>query len=79
MLGYFIHAFYLGKILHTFAVSIGTLQMLPLVLENSPISCIIAVLLNKILLEIKTFRNFLNLLTHLPLDLLPFYFKLFDM
>ena len=31
-----------------FAVSMGTLQMLPLILENSPFRCIIAYLLNSL-------------------------------
>ena len=48
--------------LHTFAVSIGTLQMLLLILRNSPFLCIIAIFLNKIILEIKTFGNFLKIL-----------------
>ena len=36
----------LGKILHTFVASMGTLQMLPLILENSPFPCINAIFLN---------------------------------
>ena len=48
----------LGKILHTFAVSIGALQMLPLILENPPFPCIITIFLNKILLKIKNVSIF---------------------
>ena len=48
----------LGKILHIFAASMGMLQMLPLILENSPFPCIIAIFWNKLLLEIRTFSNF---------------------
>ena len=48
----------LGKIFHIFAASIGLLQVLPLIFENSAFSCIIAIFLNKILLEIKAFSNF---------------------
>ena len=48
----------LGKMLHIFAISIGTLQMLPLIIENWPFLCIIAIFLNKILLEIKTLSNY---------------------
>ena len=48
----------LGRILHTFAGSMSILQILPLILENSPFPCIIAIFLNKILLEIKTFSIF---------------------
>ena len=54
----------MDKILHTFAVSIETLQILPLILENSPFPWVIAIFLKKILLEIKTFSSFLYLLTH---------------
>ena len=50
----------LDKILHIFAASMGTLQMFPLISENSPFPCIIAIFLNKIFLEIKTFPNFLK-------------------
>ena len=50
------------KILHTFQVSIRTLQMLPLILENSTFPCIIAIFLNKILSEIKTLSNFFKTL-----------------
>ena len=47
----------LGKKLHIFPASAGMLQMLPLILKNSPFPCIIAIFLNKILLEIRTFTN----------------------
>ena len=46
-----------GKILHVFAVSMGMLQMLPLILQNSPFSCIIDIYLNKILLETSNISN----------------------
>ena len=42
-----------SKILHVFVVSLGTLQTLPLILENSSFPCIIAVFLNKMLKEVK--------------------------
>ena len=48
----------LSKILHIFGAYIGTLQMLPLILINSPFPCIIAIILNKIPLEIGTFSYF---------------------
>ena len=51
-----------GQILHTFVVSIGTLQMLPLILENSPFPCDIAIFLN-VFWELKLFLIFLNPLT----------------
>ena len=60
----FVIKYCMDKILHTFAVSIETLQILPLILENSPFPWIIAIFLKKILLEIKTFSSFLYLLTH---------------
>ena len=52
----------LGTILHMFAASMGMLQMLPLILENSSFPCIIAIFLNKLLLEIRTFYNFFKFL-----------------
>ena len=50
----------LGKILHIFAASKGMLQMLPLILENSPFPCVIAFLLQNILLEINNFSSSFN-------------------
>ena len=47
----------LGKMIHIFAAFIGTFQMLPLILENSPLPCIIAIFFNKIPLEIMTFSS----------------------
>ena len=61
-----------------FAASMKTLQMLPLILENSPFPCIIAIFLNKILLVITTL-TFLSPLTFLAWDLKPFYCRLSDM
>lgn len=40
------------KTIHIFAVSMVMLQILPLILENSPLLCIIAIFLHKIILEI---------------------------
>ena len=51
--------------------------MLPLILKNSAFPCIIAVFLNKILLEIRTFFNFLKLFNSSGIK--PFYCRLFDM
>ena len=48
----------LGNILHILEASMGMLQMPPLILENSPFPCIIAIFLNKLFLEIKAFPNF---------------------
>ena len=53
-----IHWKLLGKILHIFAASMGMLQMLPLILENSPFPYSIVIFLNKIILEITTFSIF---------------------
>ena len=50
----------LGKIFHIFVASEGMLQMLPLIIENSPFTYINAVFLNKIPLEIRNFSCFLN-------------------
>ena len=50
----------LGKIFHIFVASEGMLQMLPLILENSPFPHINAVFLNKIPSEIRTFSCFFN-------------------
>ena len=52
----------LGKILHIFAAFVGMLPMLPLIPENSPFPCINLILLNKIILEIRTFSSFLKCL-----------------
>ena len=51
----------LSKLLHIIAASIGNLQLLTLILENSLFPCINDIFLNKILLEIKTFLNFFKL------------------
>ena len=51
----------LSKLLHIIAASIGNLQLLTLILENSLFPCIDDIFLNKILLEIKTFLNFFKL------------------
>ena len=70
----------LGKMLHIFAISMGMLERLPIILENLTFPCIIAFFLNKILLEIRTFSIFLkNLLSHQVYDLMPFSHRLFDM
>ena len=50
----------LGKILRIFAAFMGMLQMLPLILENSPFLCVIAFLLQNILLEINNFSSSFN-------------------
>ena len=47
----------LGKIVYVFAASMGMLQRLHLILDNSPFPCFIAILFYKILLEIRTFTN----------------------
>ena len=52
----------LGKMSDMFLASAGMLQMLPLILENSAFSCIIAILLNNNLFEIRTFSIFLKCL-----------------
>lgn len=51
----------LSKLLHIIAASIGNLQLLTLILENSLFPYINDIFLNKILLEIKTFLNFFKL------------------
>ena len=51
----------LSKLLHVIAASIGNLQLLTLILENSLFPYINDIFLNKILLEIKTFLNFFKL------------------
>ena len=55
----------LGKILHIFAAFLLMLKVFPLILENSSFPCIIAIVLNKIPLEIKSLSNFLNPLTRI--------------
>lgn len=50
-----------SKLLYTIAASIGNLEMLTLILENSLFPCINDIFLNKIFLEIKTFLNFFKL------------------
>ena len=45
-----------------FRAFVRMLQMLALILENSPFSCIIGIFLNKVLLEIKTFSSFVLIL-----------------
>ena len=47
-----------GKILHIITASMKMLQILNLVLENSPFPCTTAIFLNKISLEIKAFPDF---------------------
>ena len=47
----------LGKTLHIFAASMEILQILPLFFKTSPFLFIIAIFLNKILLEIKIFTS----------------------
>ena len=51
----------LSKLLHIIAASIGNLQLITLILENSLFPYINDIFLNKILLEIKTFLNFFKL------------------
>ena len=53
----------LRKILYTSTNSMGTLHLVPLIFENSPFLYIIAIFLNKILLDIIFFKKqfkFLN-------------------
>ena len=77
----------LCKVLHIFAAIMEILQMLPLILENSPFACIIAIFLNKIILEIKTFSSFLKSFNssgtgsncRLPDKEFHFYKDVFDM
>ena len=72
-----IHWKLLCKILHIFAASMGMLQMLPLILENSPFLYTIAIFLNKINLEIRIFSTFYN--SSEVWDLKPFYCRLLAM
>ena len=48
----------LGKMWHIFAASLGMLQMLSLILENSPFLYIVVISLNKILMKVKTCCSF---------------------
>ena len=48
----------LCKTLQIFAACMGMLEILFLILENSTLPCFIAILLNKILLQIMTFYNY---------------------
>ena len=48
----------LNQILHIFAASMGMFQRLLLISENSPFPCIIAMFLDKLLLEFRTFSIF---------------------
>ena len=57
-----------------FEFSMSMLQILALILENSPFPCTTAIFLNKVVLEIRTFSNFLNTLA----DLTPFYCRLLN-
>ena len=50
----------LRKILQIFAASMRVLQMLQLILENSPFPCVIAFLLQNNLLKINNFSSFFN-------------------
>ena len=50
----------LDKILHIFAASMEMFQMLLLMLEYSLFPCIIAMFLNKLFAEVKTFSIFLK-------------------
>ena len=70
----------LGSILHTFVASMGMLQILHLILEHSPFPCIIAIFLNKILLEIITFSNFFKSFKTSGIGyIVPFYCRLLGM
>ena len=55
----------LGKIMHIFAASTEMLLMLHLILQNSPFPCIIAIFLNKILLEIRVFSKFFKIFRYM--------------
>ena len=66
----------LSKIYYIFAAATGIMQMRPLILENLPFPCIIAIFLNEVFLEIKSFSIFFNHFTYLFLNLTPFYCRL---
>ena len=69
----------LSKIYYIFAAATGIMQMLPFILENLPFPFTIAIFLNEVFLEIKSFSIFSNRFTHLFLNLTPFYCRLHDM